>query len=214
MGRIISISIGKPKTISVNSSRPIKTSFLRTPIGEKVFLGYEGFENDQVGDPRLHGGVDKAACVYSKEHFDYWINEKGLKLNTPAFGENLTVEGLLETNIHIGDVFTIGQAQVQISQPRQPCHKINKVYNNQEMACWVKSSGFTGFYFRVIEQGWVTPGDEIILNKKGEGGFSVDELNRFLSKSKGENDPKRLAEAVQLETLTDEWRKLLKKRLP
>lgn len=214
MGRITSISIGKPKSLSVNSSRPVKTSFLRTPIECKVFLGYEGFENDQVGDPRLHGGVDKAVCVYSREHFNYWIHEKGLHLNTPAFGENLTVEGLLETNAHIGDVFKIGDAQVQISQPRQPCHKINKVYNNQEMACWVKSSGFTGFYFRVIEQGWVTPGDEIILIKEGEGGFSIYELNCFLSKSKGENDPKRLAEAVKLEALTEEWRKLLRKRLP
>ncbi|QPJ63252.1 MAG: MOSC domain-containing protein [Candidatus Nitronauta litoralis] len=214
MGQIISISIGKPKSIPVKSSRPIKSSFIKTPIESKIFLGYEGFENDQVGDPRLHGGVDKAVCVYCKEHFVYWTNEKGLKLNAPAFGENLTVEGLLETQTNIGDVFNIGQAQVQVSQPRQPCHKINKVYDNQKMACWVKSSGFTGYYFRVIEQGWVAPGDKVIRVRKGEGTFSVDEINSFLSKSKGENNLQRLAKAVKLDSLTDEWRKLLKKRLP
>ncbi len=214
MGRIVSINIGKPQSIPGKNSRSFKSSFLRKPIKGKIFLGYEGFENDQVGDPRLHGGVDKAVCVYSQEHFDYWTNQKGLQLHQPAFGENLTIEGLKETQVHIGDVFKVGEATVQISQPRQPCHKINKIYDNQEMACWVKSTGFTGFYFRVIEQGWVTPGAKLDLIKQGDGAFSVNEVNSFLSKSKGENNLERLKKAVDLEALTEEWSKLLRKRLP
>ena len=146
-GRIASISIGRPESIPVGNSRPLKSSFLRKPTNKKIFLGYEGFENDQVADARLHGGVDKAVCVYSQDHFKFWTEQKGLKLTLPAFGENLTIDGLVETEVHVGDIFQMGEAQVQISQPRQPCHKINKVYNKQEMACWVKNIRFYRILF-------------------------------------------------------------------
>ncbi len=212
-GRIASISIGRPESIPVEKGRPLKSSFLRKPKSTKIFLGYEGFENDQVADARLHGGADKAVCVYSQNHYKFWIEQKGLRLTIPAFGENLTIAGLVETEVHVGDIFQMGEAQVQISQPRQPCHKINKVYNKQEMACWVKTSGFTGYYFRVIQQGWVSPSDEIILQEQGAGAFTVDELNGFLSKSRNDYSFERLQLAAELNTLSDDWAGLLRKRV-
>lgn len=214
MGRVVSISIGTPKFIPTGGSRPLKSSFLREPVEGKIFLGFEGFDRDQVADPRLHGGIHKAVCVYSRDHFDFWKEEKGLDLPIPAFGENLTVDQLTEHDVCIGDKFQLGEAQVEVSQPREPCHKINKVYGDKEMACKVKSSGYTGYYFRVLKQGYVSPGDELILLEQGEGRFSIEEVNSFVSKSRDKKNMERLSMATQLTALTPEWRQLLNKRLP
>ncbi len=212
MTKIASINVGRPSMVRIGGSKPFRSSILKKPVTERVFLRYEGFENDSVGDPRLHGGLDKAVCVYCIDHFAHWEKELSRSLEVAAFGENLSVTGLDETQVCIGDVFQIGEAEVVCTQPRQPCFKLNRVFELKDMACKVKSAGFTGFYFGVVRQGWVAPGDEIKLRERVEPRFSVHDLNQIVLTK--DRDPVKLQQAIALDALSDEWKKLLKKRLP
>src|SRR5665811_846906 len=122
--KIISTNIGEARTINWKN-REVKTGIFKFPVNEPIFLGKENVENDNVIDRRYHGGIDKACYLYSAEHYNYW-QKKYPKLEMPwgMFGENLTVEGLHEATINIGDIFKIGETVVQATQPRQPCFKL------------------------------------------------------------------------------------------
>ena len=209
-GRIVSINTGTPRTLTVPGSRPFRTGYLKNPIAGKIYLDFLGLANDQVADPRVHGGPDKAVCAYPLDHYAYWEQNTGKALKPGAFGENFTLEGMTESVVGIGDIFQAGEAKVMCSQPRQPCHKLNKVFQIQEMACRIKTSGFTGFYFKVLEPGWVSPDDRLTLLEKGEGCFSVEEMNRFLFRDNP--DQERLQQACELKALSADWVRLLRKR--
>ncbi len=122
MFTIVSINTGVPREVRYAEDRKLKTSLLRNPVREKIFLDLLGFEGDQVADPVNHGGPDKAVCGYPADHYSFWEQELSRKMVPPSFGENLTIQGLTEDQIHIGDIFRIGEAELQCSQPRQPCH--------------------------------------------------------------------------------------------
>jgi MOSC domain-containing protein YiiM len=135
------------------------TGFYKEPVLTPLWLGYEGLKGDQQADRRYHGGSEKAVCVYASEHFPYWQEKLGLATLPPgAFGENFTTAGLLETEVCIGDVYAIGEARVQVSQPRQPCWKLARRWQVKDLTAQVERTGFTGFYFRVLQHGWVQAG--------------------------------------------------------
>ena len=92
---------------------------------------------------------------YITDHYSFWENELDSKIGPGAFGENLSLAGINENHIYVGDIFSLGTAKIEVSQPRQPCHKLNKVFEFQGMACKVQTTGYTGCYFRVIKKGWV-----------------------------------------------------------
>jgi len=211
MAEIVSLNLGKPRQICLEATPRFRSSMVRIPVSGKVFLDFLGFEGYQVADPRVHGGPDKAVCFYSMDHYPFWEQELGCSLQPGAFGENLSVRNLDETQVAIGDIYRIGQAEVQCSQPRQPCHKLNKVFRLQEMACRVQTTGYTGFYLRVIKQGWVAAGDSMTLVHRGDASFTVDTMNRFLRRERG--TPEELLRALELPALSNAWKKDLKKRL-
>jgi len=155
MFSIVSINIGTPRTVTYAKDRKLKTSMMRSPLKEKVFLDLMGFEGDQVADPINHGGRDKAVCGYPANHYEIWKEELSRDMPFPSFGENLTVEGLTEEQIHIGDIFKIGEAEVQCTQPRQPCHKLTKIFEFPKLASRLQTLGYCGYYFRVLKQGWL-----------------------------------------------------------
>ncbi len=152
-----SLNIGLPKK-EIFHGREIITGICKQPVTGRLHLERSGFEGDGVGDLKHHGGNDKAVCVYSLEHYPYWEDVLGIKLPAAAFGENLTVSDLKEEDICIGDIFELGTALLQVSQPRQPCRTLAARYGRDDLVKLVADSGYTGFYFRVLKEGIVEKG--------------------------------------------------------
>ena len=157
--KVISTNIGEPR-IFQHRGKEVETGLFKFPVEEALFLGHEDVEKDHVMDRKHHGGVDKACYLYSADHYPYWQKKyPELNFNWGMFGENLTVEGLYEAEVNIGDVFEIGEAVVQVTQPRQPCFKLEFKFNDREIIRKFVDSGFSGIYVRVLKSGFVRTGD-------------------------------------------------------
>jgi len=171
-----SLNVGLPKK-EIFHGREILTGICKQPVAGALVLRSAGFENDGVGDLKHHGGEDKAVCVYSLDHYAYWEDVLKIRLPDAAFGENLTVSDLNEDNICIGDVFQLGTALLQVSQPRQPCRTLAARYSRDDLVKLVADSGRTGFYFRVLKEGIVEKGAELILQEEDPHTISVSFAN-------------------------------------
>jgi MOSC domain-containing protein YiiM len=212
MIKLVSLNITLPEKISLNDGgRKVITGFFKKPINEKIFLDELGFRGDGVGNTRIHGGKDLAICAYFVDHFRHWKIELDREINPGAFGENLSLAGINETQIYIGDIFRLGEAEIEVSQPRQPCHKLNKVFDLQTMACKVQTTGYTGCYFRVKKTGWVKPDSVFKKIQEGLGKVSIEMLNVLMFKVKKNQD--LLRKVVSLEALSIKLREKLQKRL-
>ena len=173
-------------------------------------LGSEGFEGDTVADRRNHGGPDKAVCVYPASRYDAWQARYGHALRRPAFGENLLVAGVDEQGVCVGDVISLGSAVVQVSQPRVPCHKPAAYTGERRLTVDLLTSGWTGWYLRVLEPGLVREGDEGRLLEREPGALSVLRLNELRY---GEPiDVADLLAAADAPGLMEAWRETLRKR--
>ncbi|GGG20048.1 MOSC domain-containing protein [Paenibacillus aceti] len=208
--KIISINIGKPIQVQYNN-REVSTGIFKKSIDEPVFLTSLNFEGDGQADLVHHGGRDKAVCVYPYEHYPYWEQELGRALKYSAFGENLTTQGLLETEVCIGDIFQLGEAVVQVSQPRQPCFKLSVRYGAPDMPMKVQETGYTGFYFRVLQEGLVSKSDNLIRTSRHPKGISVSYANQIMHRDK--NDREGIKKILEVEELSASWRKTFVKRL-
>ena len=177
--KIISTNIGEPRTI-LWRGKAVKSGIFKYSVDEPIQLEVEDVVNDHVIDRRYHGGVDKACYLYSADHYSYWQSlYPKLKMPWGMFGENLTVEGLHEAKVNIGDIFKIGEAVVQATQPRQPCFKLEFRFNDREIVRKFVESGFSGVYVRVLEKGSVKAGDSMKLIEKKES-LSIQEVYRFI----------------------------------
>lgn len=177
-------------------------------------LGREGFEGDAQGDRRYHGGPEKAVHHYALGHYASWRREIGALpiFDRPgAFGENLSTAGLDETNVAIGDVFRLGGALIEVSQGRQPCWKLNVRFGVPDMALRVQKSGRTGWYYRVKEEGMVSPGDSLVLIDRRSPDWTLERLWRVLYINPLDRD--ELAGMSALPHLPESWRRLAERRL-
>jgi MOSC domain-containing protein YiiM len=176
--RVVSLRVGTPQLLPYRGSL-VKTSIsARQETDQPVELGIDGFAGDAVGDPELHGGPDKAANCFPTEHLPRladWMQLESLPQG--AVGENLSLEGLLETDAHIGDVFKVGTATVQISQPRGPCFKLAAKWGVTNLPAKLSTDRASGFYFRTLDPGLVQAGNELELVERG-GEFTVAEVMR------------------------------------
>jgi MOSC domain-containing protein YiiM len=177
-------------------------------------IGPSGLAGDEQADAVHHGGPDKALHQYPFDHYTAWIEEIGDRpvLRAPgAFGENLSTTGWTEANLCIGDVVRFGGALLQISQGRQPCWKLNRRFEQKNMALRVQSSGRTGWYYRVLEAGVARPGDFMRLVDRPHPQWSLDCVSRLLYRDT--NDRERLARLAALPELAESWRKLAERRV-
>ena len=173
---VTSLNIGLPRKESF-FGKEILTGICKQPVTGPQHLGRLGLENDGVGDLKHHGGRDKAVCVYSLDHYPYWEGILGMKLPAAAFGENLTVSQVYEEDICIGDILQLGTALVQVSQPRQPCRTLAARYGRDDLIKLVVDSGRTGFYFRVLEEGRVEKGAELLVKERDPCAVTVSFAN-------------------------------------
>ncbi|WP_340115004.1 MOSC domain-containing protein [Maribellus mangrovi] len=177
--KIISTNIGEPRILR-HRGKDVKTGIFKFPVEEGIFLGQENVVNDHVIDRRYHGGTDKACYLYSADHYQYWQNlYPDLEMPFGMFGENLTVEGLQEAQINIGDMFKIGDAVVQATQPRQPCYKLEFRFHDKAIVRKFVDSGFSGVYVRVLKSGKVRVGQKMELNGRNDSP-SIQEVYRWI----------------------------------
>ena len=155
--KLLSVNVSLPREIS-HKGRTVTTGIFKEPVADRVMLRELNLDGDGQADLIGHGGVYKAAYVYSHEHYDHWAKELGRDdFAFGQFGENLTVEGMLDHDIHVGDRFRIGGALVEVTQPRVPCFKLGIRMGVESFENVLLSSNRVGFYLRVLEEGEVAP---------------------------------------------------------
>lgn len=194
--------------------RGVASGIDKHPVAARILLGREGLTGDVQGDRKHHGGPDKALHHYAFEHYAYWIETIGERqvLRRPgAFGENLSTHGMTEDNTAIGDIFRLGQAVIQVSQGRQPCWKLNARFDVPDMATQVQKTGFTGWYYRVIEEGFVEAGDQLLLEDRVSPDWTIRRTWRVLYVDTMNLDD--LAGMAALAHLPQSWRGYAQRRL-
>jgi Uncharacterized protein conserved in bacteria len=173
---VISANIGEPVQIEWRGQY-IETGIYKYSVNRPIFLGLEDVENDHVIDRRYHGGVDKACYLYSADRYPFWKNRyPGADFQWGMFGENLTISGLDESVVKIGDQYRIGEALVQVTQPRQPCFKLGIRFGNPDVVPDFWSLPYPGVYLKVLERGAVKAGDSMILLKTNPDSMTVAEV--------------------------------------
>lgn len=197
-GTVVSLNVGAAGEL-VSGNRTIATAYGKTAVDGPLRLAVLGFPGDEHVYVH-HGGPDKAVCVYPYEHYAYWEQRLGLELpEYAAFGENFTLTGLVESDTWLGDVFTVGGAVVQVTQPRAPCYKIAARYGVVKMALYVQQEGRTGYLLRVLQEGEVQAGDVMRLIDRQDHAITVAEANRILNADKHDVDgAKRLLAVADL----------------
>jgi MOSC domain-containing protein YiiM len=204
------LNIGLPKK-ELFHGKEIITGMCKKPVSNPLMLKKLGFENDGVGDKKNHGGTDKAVCVYSLDHYAYWEGMLRIKLPDAAFGENFSITGLQEDTIHIGDIFKAGGAKVQVSQPRQPCSTLAARYGRSDFVKVVSDSGRTGFYFKVLEEGQVKPGDSLELVEQDSRKVSITYANQIWYHDRANREG--IEKVLSVPALSGAWRESFGKLL-
>lgn len=207
--QLISINVGTPQMMRY-AKKNVRTGGVKTPVAE-AYLRYTNLDGDGQADLENHGGPDKAVCCYSFDHYLYWEALSGRKLAMGSFSENFTIAGVDETEICIGDAFSLGETVVQVSQPRTPCYKLAGRMQRPHIQQEIFENGFSGFYVRVLQEGLVRAGDIFTLTRKHPAGVTVDFANDILYKKRDDlASLKRLLDVAELSTA---WRDSLSQRI-
>jgi MOSC domain-containing protein YiiM len=210
LGLIASVNTGLPVEMAHGRQR-IRTGIVKTPREGTVKIGRTGPDGDGQGDLVHHGGPDKAVCVYFHDHYPYWEQELGTALEFGAFGENITLAGISEQDLLIGDVISAGSALVQVSQPRQPCYKLGLLHGQADLHMQVQQTGKTGFYLRVLQAGETQAGDRLRLQDRPEHGMTIAEANRIYYLRK--RDAAEISRLLAIPELAASWKETLSARL-
>lgn len=156
---VVSANIGESRTLQYNG-RLVTTGIFKFPVDRPIQLEKNDVKDDHVVDRRYHGGIDKACYLYSADHYDHWKKiYPEVEMPWGLFGENITIAGLEEGEISIGDTFRLGTALVQVTQPRQPCFKLKFRIPDKNIETRFIELGCPGIYLRVLEEGEVKTGD-------------------------------------------------------
>ena len=190
---VISTNIGRIREVEWRG-RKIFTGIFKVPVDEPLFLGKMGVNKDEVADLKVHGVSDKAGYIYGSDQYAYFKTRfPDVDWKWGIFGENLTIEGLDESRIRIGDIYSLGSATVQVSQPRLPCYKLGIRFGTPRIIKTFLESPYPGVYVRVLEEGHVTRGDAMVLTKPHPQGMSVAEVYSLFSSNKNDTGLRSLA---------------------
>ncbi|MDC8755916.1 MOSC domain-containing protein [Erythrobacter sp. sf7] len=200
------------EAVCTGTARPFNgaetSAIMKRPREGRVQVFTDGLAPDEQADRRVHGGPEMALHLYPLDHHDWWRGEIGdhPALDEPGgFGSNLAVRGLTEDMVHIGDRFQLGSAVIEVSQPRQPCWKIEHRFGSKGMVARIVKTGRSGWYFRVIETGEVAAGDSLELITRGASDWSVARV--FAALLGGKATGTELSELAELAPLALNWRK-------
>lgn len=182
--KIVSTNIGLPQTITWKE-KTVQTGIFKHPVQKPIFLSKMGVLDDAVMNKKAHGGIDKACYLYGTNHYAYWKEKyPDLDWNWGVFGENLSVAGLAENKLHIGDVLEIGESIVKIVQPRIPCYKLGVRFGNQDVIKQFLEAGRSGIYVKVLKEGFVQTGDQVYLLERQSNNLTVAQVFDQFTSSK------------------------------
>lgn len=203
--RILSVNISLPREIDYGGQK-ISTGIFKEPIEGRITLRTLNLDGDRQADLSVHGGPDKAVYAYPVEHYEYWHSVfPDLVMPNGMFGENLTVEGLIESEISVGDVFRIGSATVIATQPRMPCYKLGVKFGRMDVIKKFLASGRSGIYFKVSKEGEVATGDTIHQITKDPNQITISDIVRLYSIER--EDLQTMRRAVKVDALPKGWKR-------
>mgnify|MGYP001575140627 FL=1 len=209
--KLISVNVGLPRPVPYQDGI-VSTGIYKESVAGPVWVRRLNLDGDGQADLKVHGGEHKAVYAYPLEHYAFWSRELGRNdLGYGQFGENLTVEGLLEEQVNIGDVYRIGKALLQVSQPRAPCFKLGIRMGDAGFVARFAAANRTGFYLRVLEEGRVAAGDAIVLAERAKDSVSVSgafRLRHGIGGTRAEYE-----RAAQISAFSPSWRAAFEKRL-
>lgn len=189
-----------------------ETGMFKQETEDKVFLTKTNLIGDEVADTKVHGGPEKALFAYPVKHYPYWKKDlENNEIDAGAFGENLAVKYLDETEVCIGDSFQLGEAIIQVSQPRRPCWKPARRFRVLDFALRIQNSGLTGWYFRVLKEGYIQAGDVFNLIDRPFPKWTIKRANEVMYQEKDNYELTR--ELATCDLLAENWQRTLNRRL-
>lgn len=212
--KIVSLNTGLPREV-LWRGRMVTTGIFKQPVEGRIALRKLNLDGDRQADLSVHGGLHKAVYCYPLEHYDYWTKElPGRELPMAIFGENFTTQGLSEDSAHLGDQFSVGTAEVVVTQPRLPCYKLGVRFQADDMVKRFLASARTGFYFAVTREGEVGAGDEIKLIARDPNAVPVSEITRlYVARRYSDPDLASLARALRVAALPESWKQYFQERM-
>ncbi|WP_217595785.1 MOSC domain-containing protein [Cohnella sp. GbtcB17] len=206
---LLSVNVGAAREAQFKG-KPAKSGIYKEKALGAVAVHAEGLSGDEQADTVNHGGPDKAVCAYPYRHYAFWEERLGRSLEFGAFGENFTIDEIDESEVCVGDIFKVGELTLQISQPRVPCWKLAMKWGVDELPALVRDTGKTGFYFRVLSPGAVSPG-KLILAVRDPAGVTIEEANNVMHR--GKENREGMLRLLAVDALADAWRETLTARL-
>jgi len=212
--KLISVSTGLPREVTWHGSI-VRTGIFKQPIHNRVALRKLNLDGDGQADLRVHGGEYKAVYCYSLVHYEYWKRElPNRDLPMGVFGENFTLDDASEETVHLGDRYSVGSAEVVVTQPRLPCYKLGIRFESDDMVKRFFLSGRTGFYLAVIREGEVGTGDDMRWISREEDGIPVSEITRLYAEKRYSNaDVTCVRRALRVAALPESWKQYFRERL-
>ena len=212
--QLVSVNCGLPRTV-LWYGRNVRTSIYKEPVKGRVALRKLNLDGDGQADLSAHGGANKAVYCYPLVHYGYWkaeLSDRELPLG--MFGENFTIDGLVEDAVHIGDRFSVGSAEVMVTQPRSPCYKLGIRFQLDDMVKRFLASRRPGFYLAVTREGEVGAGDNVTLIHRESNSASVLSITHlFVTKKYSSEDIAELQRVVTIPSLPNNWKEYFRKRL-
>jgi MOSC domain-containing protein YiiM len=208
-----SLNIGQPRTAGQPDAedpfeRQFTSAIWKEPVDGPIWIDATGLHGDRVADQKHHGGPYRAALMYSGDHYPRWRAEWNRKDVGPGgFGENLTVRGISESTVCLGDVFEVGESLVTVTSPRTPCHILAKRHGLRDLIETVRANHRHGWYLKVLRAGWVEAGQPVLLRDRPYPQWPIDRVAEV-----GWHRDKRADEAVllaQCPALIPDWREKL-----
>ena len=180
--KILSINVSLPKEIDFEGQK-VTTGIFKEPIEGRIMLRKLNLDGDKQADLTVHGGPDKAVYAYPIEHYEFWRKVyPDMEMPNGMFGENFTIEGLMESEVSVGDAFEIGSSKVVATQPRMPCYKLGVKFGRMDVLKKFLASGHSGIHFKVLEEGEVGAGDLIVPIKNDTNRVGIRDIVRFVRK--------------------------------
>jgi MOSC domain-containing protein YiiM len=197
--RVVSVNVARPRELRWGE-RVIRTAILKAPVAGRVRVGRLNLEGDGQSDLKAHGGESMAVYGYAGEHYDFWAAELDRDdLTFGMAGENLTISGLLETDVRVGDTFAVGSCVLQATQPRIPCYKLDAAFALDGMVERFREAHRYGVHFRVLEEGDVGAGDDFRRVARAEASYTIEQVGRLHGGFA--SDPEAVRALAELETL-------------
>ena len=212
--KLLSVNVGLPREVVWHGNN-VTSAIFKQPVNGRVALRKLNLDGDRQADLSVHGGEYKAVYCYPISHYDYWKKElPGRELPLGMFGENFTIDGLLEDSVHIGDRFSVGSAEVVVTQPRLPCYKLGVKFQADDMVKRFLASGRTGFYLAVTREGEVGAGDDFTVMVRDQNAVPVSEITRlYIAKRYGDDEMTSVQRALQVAALPESWKAYFRERL-